>query len=171
MSHPIEADGSVGQPMARLGRITPIRIHRAGAPAGGRAGAARIERRRGESMDVSHGDCRPRWWTGVVWVAALAALLLLAPLNPAAQAHARLAATPSGHITVIVLDMSGSMQSNDAQGLRCSAANAYVDLSGPGDFVGVVGLKASGATAGPPTFPAPRDRGLTPPRGPPATPP
>jgi hypothetical protein len=113
-------------------------------------------------MDVSHGDCRPRRWTGVVWVAALAALLLLAPLSPAAQAHASLAATPSGHVTVIVLDMSGSMQSNDALGLRCSAANAYIDLSGPGDFVGVVGLKASGATGGPRNFPTAVDWGLTP---------
>src|SRR5258708_12920417 len=114
MSHRIEADGSVGQPMARLGRITPIRIHRAGAPAGGRANTARIERRRGESMDVSHGDCRPRRWTGVVWVAALAVLLLLAPLSPAAQAHASLAAPPSGHAPVIVLHISRSTQSTDA---------------------------------------------------------
>src|SRR6266487_1065303 len=47
---------------------------------------------------------------------------------------------PQKTITVIVLDMSGSMATNDPDGLRCSAANAYIDLSGPGNFIGVIGL-------------------------------
>jgi von Willebrand factor type A domain len=45
-----------------------------------------------------------------------------------------------GHVTIIVLDMSGSMTTNDPQGLRCSAANAYIDLSGVNDYIGIVGL-------------------------------
>ncbi|HET9979923.1 MAG TPA: hypothetical protein VFQ32_05750 [Ktedonobacterales bacterium] len=44
--------------------------------------------------------------------------------------------------------MSGSMASNDPNGLRCSAANAYIDLSGPGDYIGVVGLDNNGPTGG-----------------------
>nr|MBA3826507.1 VWA domain-containing protein [Ktedonobacterales bacterium] len=57
-----------------------------------------------------------------------------------AQSTAVPAAVSGNHITVIVLDMSGSMSGNDPAGLRCSAANAYIDLSGPGDFIGVVNL-------------------------------
>jgi hypothetical protein len=52
-------------------------------------------------------------------------------------------------VTVIVLDMSGSMGQNDPSGIRCSAANAYIDLSGPGSFVGAIGLdNSSGARGG-----------------------
>src|SRR5579863_7268295 len=67
-----------------------------------------------------------------------------------AQAQAVGATAPaSGHVTILVLDMSGSMAQNDPNGLRCSAANAYIDLSGPGEFVGVVGLdNSSGARGG-----------------------
>ena len=57
--------------------------------------------------------------------------------------------------------MSGSMAQNDPQGLRCSAANAYIDLSGPGDFVGVVGLDGNG-TGGPHNFGATVNWGLAP---------
>lgn len=63
------------------------------------------------------------------------------------------AATTAGHVTIMVLDMSGSMAQNDPNGLRCSAANAYIDLSGPGNFIGVVGLdNATGKTGGPHNF-------------------
>ncbi|HEY7781629.1 MAG TPA: vWA domain-containing protein [Ktedonobacterales bacterium] len=60
------------------------------------------------------------------------------PAHPAAN-------TPSGHVTILVLDMSGSMGNpgqggNDPAGLRCSAAHAYIDLSGVGQWVGLVGL-------------------------------
>jgi hypothetical protein len=56
-------------------------------------------------------------------------------------------------VTILVLDMSGSMGGNDPNGLRCSAANAYIDLSGPGSFVGVVGLDSpNGARGGPHNF-------------------
>ncbi|HEY1351778.1 MAG TPA: hypothetical protein VGF67_19325 [Ktedonobacteraceae bacterium] len=57
------------------------------------------------------------------------------------------AAASQGHVTILVLDMSGSMGTNDPQGLRCSAANAYIDLSGIGDAIGVVGLDTN-ATQG-----------------------
>src|SRR5690348_11884663 len=67
---------------------------------------------------------------------ALCMALGLAPTAlaaPAAPTQARAALSPaaaaaSGHVTVIVLDMSGSMAQNDPQGLRCSAAGAYIDL-------------------------------------------
>ncbi|PWT75100.1 MAG: hypothetical protein C5B60_05810 [Chloroflexi bacterium] len=67
----------------------------------------------------------------------------------------------SGHVTVIILDMSGSMAQNDPEGLRCTAANAYIDLSGPGDFVGIVGLDGNGS-GGPHNFGATVDYGLAP---------
>jgi len=57
--------------------------------------------------------------------------------------------TAPGHVTIIVLDMSGSMGQNDPNGLRCSAANAYIDLSGLNDFIGVIGLdNNNGNTSG-----------------------
>lgn len=95
--------------------------------------------------------------------ALMAALLMALTLAgmlvaaPGAVAHAapapRLGAsltplTPqnaSGQVTILVLDMSGSMGNpggtgSDPDGLRCSAANAFISLSGPGQFIGVVGL-------------------------------
>ncbi|MHB8596823.1 MAG: vWA domain-containing protein [Ktedonobacteraceae bacterium] len=84
-------------------------------------------------------------------IVLLASLTL--PLPTLAQAHsARLNARPddsAGHATIIVLDMSGSMGTNDPLGLRCSAANAYIDLSRVNDYVGVVGLdNNNGQTTG-----------------------
>ncbi|HEX6543522.1 MAG TPA: vWA domain-containing protein [Ktedonobacterales bacterium] len=87
----------------------------------------------------------------------VALCLGLSPLavvaRPAGEGIVRAASAPAGHVTVIALDMSGSMGSNDPNGLRCSAANAYVDLSGPGDYVGVVGLDNTGPTGGAHQFP------------------
>ena len=51
-------------------------------------------------------------------------------------------------VTILILDMSGSMRTNDPQGYRCSAANAFIDLSGPGNFIGVVGLDGDGTRGG-----------------------
>lgn len=70
----------------------------------------------------------------------LAALFLGLPAGPASAAARALGAAATGQVTIIILDMSGSMSDNDPQGNRCSAANAYIDLSGPGDFVGVIAL-------------------------------
>lgn len=55
-------------------------------------------------------------------------------------------ANTAGHVTIIILDMSGSMSTNDQSGVRCSATNAYIDLSRAGDFVGVIGLDNTEAT-------------------------
>ncbi|MGZ6390874.1 MAG: vWA domain-containing protein [Ktedonobacterales bacterium] len=84
----------------------------------------------------------------------LPSLALAAHAAPPATSHAAqtVRAASTGHVTAIVLDMSGSMAQNDPAGLRCSAANAYIDLSGPGDFIGVVGLDNAGATGGPQNF-------------------
>src|SRR5579871_887531 len=92
--------------------------------------------------------------------------LLAMPMTSAAApltmtSHTQRAAS-ANHVTVIILDMSGSMAQNDPNGLRCSAANAYIDLSGPGDFVGVVGLDSNGASGGPHNFGSTVDWGLTP---------
>lgn len=52
------------------------------------------------------------------------------------------------HVTIIILDMSGSMNMNDPNGIRCSAANAYIDLSGASDYIGVIGLDNNNGTSG-----------------------
>ncbi len=100
----------------------------------------------------------------VVLCLVMALPALAAPYVPGARhTHLHNAAAPSGHVTIIVLDMSGSMAQNDPNGLRCSAANAYIDLSGPGDFVGVVGLDAGGGSGNDAQgFPATVDWGLAP---------
>lgn len=54
----------------------------------------------------------------------------------------------TGTVTALVLDMSGSMVQNDPPGLRCSAANAFIDLSGPGNYIGVIGLDNSNGDRG-----------------------
>src|SRR2546425_819889 len=77
---------------------------------------------------------------------ALLCLVLLMPggvlLVLAAQtgtgAHA--AGTVQGQVTIMLPDMSGSMSTNDQDKIRCSAVNEYIDLSGPGDEIGVIGL-------------------------------
>ena len=110
-------------------------------------------------MGQSGSDIRRpvRWHSVVRLLLALVAVgFALLPLSPLVSSVALArpaeksmpAAAPAGHVTIIVLDMSGSMASNDPNGLRCSAANAYIDLSGPGDFIGVVGLDSNGPTGG-----------------------
>lgn len=91
--------------------------------------------------------------------ALLAPQALAAPtslLHDTAIAHQRATQAQQdqgGQVTVIVLDMSGSMSTNDPAGLRCSAANAYISLSGMGDSIGVIGLdNSSGARGGPHNF-------------------
>ncbi|HEX6121700.1 MAG TPA: vWA domain-containing protein, partial [Ktedonobacterales bacterium] len=105
----------------------------------------------------------------VLAVAGLVAMTLTTTLAVASPARAAglhphaTSATPSKHSTILVLDMSGSMGANDPDGLRCSAANAYIDLSGPGDYIGVVGLTdPNGAHGGPHDFPTTVDWGLAP---------
>ncbi|HEX8032530.1 MAG TPA: vWA domain-containing protein, partial [Ktedonobacterales bacterium] len=85
-------------------------------------------------------------------VLLLPSLALAAHAAPPTTSYASQAASGAGHVTAIVLDMSGSMAQNDPAGLRCSATNAYIDLSGPGDFIGIVGLDNAGATGGPQNF-------------------
>src|SRR5689334_13006874 len=100
---------------------------------------------------------------GLVAMTLTTTLALAAPARAASLRPQAASATPSKHVTILVLDMSGSMGANDPDGLRCSAANAYIDLSGPGDFIGVVGLTdPNGAHGGPHNFPTTVDWGLTP---------
>jgi von Willebrand factor type A domain len=96
-----------------------------------------------------------RRWSMVarLLLAVMAFGLTLSPLASLTAVAHPAATAPAGHVTVIALDMSGSMGGNDPDGLRCSAANAYIDLSGPSDFVGVVGMANSGATGGAHGFP------------------
>lgn len=60
------------------------------------------------------------------------------------KAHTIIKSTPLpdeiGHVTIIILDMSALMSTSDPGGLRCSAANSFIDLSGTDDLIGVIGL-------------------------------
>jgi hypothetical protein len=86
--------------------------------------------------------------SGIVIV--LCAFVLLPGKNAQAQSTVVVArhATSSASVTILVLDMSGSMATNDPQGLRCSAANAYIDLSQPGNFIGIIGLDGGNGQGG-----------------------
>lgn len=90
---------------------------------------------------------------------ALVGIVVLSGSVPKADAQtpniASIAAIPPAEkrVTIIVLDMSSLMKTNDPDGLRCSATNAYIDLSGPGDLIGVVGLDNNkGDRGGPHNF-------------------
>lgn len=45
-----------------------------------------------------------------------------------------------GHVTILILDMSGSMLGNDPAQVRCQAAEAFIDLNGPGNMIGLIGM-------------------------------
>lgn len=81
---------------------------------------------------------------GLIGIAALSFLATgSAQADTFAQHVSHLSAhldSSTGHATVIVLDMSGSMGQNDPNGYRCSAADSYIDLSGTNDYIGLVGL-------------------------------
>ncbi|HKS68782.1 MAG TPA: VWA domain-containing protein, partial [Ktedonobacterales bacterium] len=144
--HPPGADGKEGE-MGHLWRVSDPRRAQARGRDGGRAAFAPLR------------ACAPLALV-VLWLAT-ALPALAAPGVP--HVPVRASAAPASHVTIIVLDMSGSMAQNDPNGLRCSAANAYIDLSGPGDFVGVVGLDAGGSAANDAQgFPATVDWGLAP---------
>lgn len=86
----------------------------------------------------------------VFLMATLAMAIALLGFARPAVAATRDTSAP-GHATIIVLDMSGSMAQNDPLGLRCSAANAYIDLSGSNpneaaNYVGLIGLDNDNAT-------------------------
>ncbi len=83
----------------------------------------------------------------LVWTASPVEARTLQPLAHSTQNHTSKAAN-QGHATVIVLDMSGSMVINDRHGYRCSAADAYIDLSGQNDYIGLVGLDSNGSSSG-----------------------
>lgn len=53
--------------------------------------------------------------------------------------------TPAGHVTILILDMSGSMADNDPAQVRCQAAEAFIDLNGPGNMVGLIGMTGTQA--------------------------
>ncbi len=81
--------------------------------------------------------------------AAIASAQARLPAGSHLATQAKASSGSAGHVTIIVLDMSGSMAQNDPSGVRCSAANGYIDLSGPGDYIGVIGLdNSSGARGG-----------------------
>ena len=73
-------------------------------------------------------------------------------LVPPVQAQSTQNHAQTGRVTIIVLDMSGSMSTNDPNGVRCSAANAYIDLSKPDDSIGVIGLDSAPGQPGPHNF-------------------
>jgi hypothetical protein len=83
---------------------------------------------------------------GIMALCVLGVAAASSSANPAQAATPH--ATANSHATILVLDMSGSMAQNDPNGYRCSAANAYIDLSGPGDYIGVVGLDDPNGNSG-----------------------
>lgn len=96
--------------------------------------------------------------SSILFIASFAFIFVLMPTT--AQAYStsqsmsqlktaltnRSAAASTRHVTIMILDMSGSMADNDPQGLRCSAANAFISLSRAGEYIGVVGLDNNNAT-------------------------
>lgn len=79
----------------------------------------------------------------------LVGFVLLAPLVALVDNHIAAAGSQrvtragdpaAGHLTILLLDMSGSMLANDPDQVRCQAAEAYIDLSGPGNMIGIIGL-------------------------------
>lgn len=114
-----------------------------------------LSRRGGKSPRVSFGGmggcAQGAVATTLPRSLAAFALVLVLILSPIVLGVARAASADTtnaphsdsakvGHVTVIALDMSGSMSQNDPNGLRCSAADAYIALSGVGQQIGVVGL-------------------------------
>ena len=77
-------------------------------------------------------------------VVALALAVGLPPARAAAQSGGALDA-PNSDI-VLVIDNSGSMRQNDPQYLRLAAAKLFVDLTDPGDKIGVVVLSGARQT-------------------------
>ena len=79
-------------------------------------------------------------------VMLLAVYFALALMGHSVDAQARvskadvISAADAGHVTILILDMSGSMSSNDPEALRCSAADVYIDLGRHGDEIGVIAL-------------------------------
>ncbi|MBN1483886.1 MAG: VWA domain-containing protein [Chloroflexia bacterium] len=79
-----------------------------------------------------------------MWVAILAPnLSVAATVQPGAQLAAEVSfpqKTGDENVTVLVLDMSGSMDSadRDPENIRCSAAQLYIDLAGEEEYVGLV---------------------------------
>lgn len=81
------------------------------------------------------------WQYLAILISSLTIIFWGIEASPAARADTlRPLANGNQHVTIMVLDMSGSMQDTDPDRLRCTAANAYIDLSGPGDLIGVVNL-------------------------------
>lgn len=92
-------------------------------------------------------------------ILALVGIIVLYRSVPKANAQAPNIASTAAispaekRVTILVLDMSFRMKTNDPDGLRCSATKAYIDLSGPGDLIGVIGLDNNkGDRGGPHNF-------------------
>ncbi|HEY1351691.1 MAG TPA: vWA domain-containing protein [Ktedonobacteraceae bacterium] len=82
-----------------------------------------------------------------IWLSLLlasSALFMGGLLPPGKSAQARtpepMHTAATGHVTILILDMSSSMVGNDSAQVRCQAAEAFIDLNGPGNMVGVIGM-------------------------------
>lgn len=87
-------------------------------------------------------------------VLTLSTFLLASPYSAQAKAAhtANQLADQPPTVTIIILDMSGSMAGNDGPGYRCSAAKAFIDLSGVENDIGLIGLNGDGTKGGPHDF-------------------
>lgn len=82
----------------------------------------------------SHCSLRNRWRLAL----AILVMIVLPALLPAAAPGTALAGATRNLDVVLLIDNSGSMASNDAEGLRWSAAQLFVDLAAPGDRVAAI---------------------------------
>lgn len=53
--------------------------------------------------------------------------------------------SPSNHMTILIIDMSAAMIDDDPYQVRCDAARAFIDLSAPGNWVGLISMSGSKA--------------------------
>lgn len=51
----------------------------------------------------------------------------------------------SDHLTILIIDMSAAMIDDDPYQVRCDAARAFIDLSAPGNWIGLIGMSGSKA--------------------------
>ncbi|HEY4025707.1 MAG TPA: vWA domain-containing protein [Candidatus Dormibacteraeota bacterium] len=66
--------------------------------------------------------------------------------GPGPAPRAQAGASNPRRVTVLLLDMSGSMRVNDPDDIRCAAARTFVRLSRPGELVGLIGFNGRTAT-------------------------
>lgn len=71
---------------------------------------------------------------------SLSSFSTLATRGQAATSNKHQPIDDQGRITILILSMANTMSTNDPTGIRCSAADAYIEQSRQNDQVGIIGL-------------------------------